>query len=68
MAPTAACEIHANIEPLGKLRVKAALELYKKTKRTSCDNPNRMLVDRWQPINRLQQKSVLGNEGETLSS
>ena len=57
--PTAACEIHANIEPLGKRREKAALELYEKTKRTSCENPNRKLVDRWQPSNRLQQKSVL---------
>ena len=58
-APTAACEIHANIEPLGKRREKAALELYEKTMRTSCDNPNRILVENWQPTNRLQQKSVL---------
>ena len=27
-APTAACEIHANVEPLDKRREKASLELY----------------------------------------
>ena len=46
-ALTAACEIHANIEPLGKHREKAALRA------------NRKLVDRWQSSNNLQQKSVL---------
>ena len=58
-APTAACEIHANVEPLGKRREKAALELYEKTKRMSCDNPNRAMVDDWEPKQRIQQKSVL---------
>ena len=53
------CFMTHYIEPLGKHRETAALELYEKTKRTSCDNPNRMLVDRWQSTNRLQQKSVL---------
>ena len=58
-APTAACEIHANVEPLGKRREKAALELFEKTKRTSCDNPTRAMVDNWEPKQRIQQKSVL---------
>ena len=62
--PTAACEIHANVEPLSKRREKAALELYEKTKRTTCDNPNRMMVDNWEPNNRIKQKSVLHNVWE----
>ena len=46
--PTAACEIHANVEPLGKRREKVALELvFEKTKSTSCDNPT--MVDNWEP-------------------
>ena len=62
--PTAACQIHANVEPLGMRREKAALELYEKTKRTSCDNPNRKMIDAWEPKNRIQQKSVLHNVWE----
>ena len=62
--PTAACQIHANVEPLGKRREKAALELYEKTKRTSCDSPNRVMIDKWEPKNRIQQKSVLHNVWE----
>ena len=58
-APTAACEIHANVEPLGKRREKAALELFEKAKRGSCDNPNKEMVDNWEPKNRIKQKSVL---------
>ena len=62
--PTAACQIHANVEPLGKGREKAALELYEKTKRTSCDSPNRVRIDKWEPKDRIQQKSVLHNVWE----
>ena len=58
-APTAACEIHANVEPLGKRMEKAALELFEKAKRGSCDNPNKEMVDNWEPKNRIKQKSVL---------
>ena len=38
---------------------KAALELNEKTKRMSCDNPNRAMADDWEPKQRIQQKSVL---------
>ena len=64
--PTAACQIHANVEPLGKRREKAALELYEKTKRTSCDSPNRVMIDKWEPKDRIQQKSVLHNVWEVI--
>ena len=58
-APTSACEIHANVESISKRRKKAALELYEKTKRTSCDNQKRIMVDKWEPKRRIHQKSVL---------
>jgi len=57
--PTAACEVHANIEPLGLRREKATLELFEKSKREEKDSPNRKLVDEWHPETRLKQKSVL---------
>ena len=57
--PTSACEVHANIEPLGLRREKATMELYEKCKREDKRNPNRKLVDEWQPQTRLKQKSVL---------
>ena len=57
--PTSACEVHADIEPLGLRREKATLELFEKCKREERNNPNRRLVDEWQPQTRLKQKSVL---------
>ena len=58
-APTAACEVHADIEPLGLRREKATIELYEKCKRELKGSPNRSLVDGWQPGTRLRQKSML---------
>ena len=57
--PTSACEVHADIEPLRLRREKATLELFEKCKREERNNPNRRLVDEWQPQTRLKQKSVL---------
>ena len=57
--PTSACEVHADIGPLGLRRGKATMELYEKCKRENTSNPNRKLVDEWQPQTRLKQKSVL---------
>ena len=45
-SPTAACEIHTNIEPLEIRRKRAALELYERSKRLERDHPNRILVDK----------------------
>ena len=59
-SPTAACEIHTNIEPLEIRRKRAALELYERSKRLEKDHPNRVLVDKWKPNQRLQHtQSVL---------
>ena len=63
-APTAACEIHASVEPLGKRREKVVVELFEKTNRTSCNNPTRVMVDYWEPKQRIQQKSFLHNVWE----
>ena len=57
--PTAACEIHANIQPLEMRRQKAALEIFERSKRLEKNHPSRMLVDNWKPLNRLKQTSVL---------
>ena len=69
-APTAACEIHANVEPLGKRREKAALELFEKAKRGSCDNPNKEMVDNWEPkigSNRNQSSIVSGKSEKNIT-
>ena len=53
-SPTAACEIHTNIEPLENRRKRAALELYERSKRLEKDHPNKILVDKWRPNPRLK--------------
>ena len=57
--PSAACEIDANIEPLEMRRKKAALEIYERSKRLETTHPNRKLVDKWKPCNRIKQQSIL---------
>ena len=44
-APTSACEIDSNVEPLELRRKKAALDLYERSKRLERNHPNRTLVD-----------------------
>ncbi|GFS01258.1 reverse transcriptase-like protein [Elysia marginata] len=51
--PTAACEIHTNIEPLGS---EYMVERYKRSDKT---HPNRQRIDTWKPTGRLKQKSVM---------
>ena len=62
--PTAACEIHANIQPLEMRRQKAALEIFERSKRLEKNHPSRMLVDNWKQLNRLKQTSVLHKVSE----
>ena len=57
--PTAACEIHTNIEPLEFRRKRAALELYERSKRLECNHPNRILVDKWKPNKRLKNTTSI---------
>ena len=66
--PTAACEILANVEPLGIRRDKSALELFERTKRKNPQHPNRKLVDTWKPKKRLKQKSILHHVTELTDS
>ena len=54
-SPTAACEIHTNIEPLESRRKRAALELYERSRRLEKDHPNRVLIEKWTPNQRLKK-------------
>ena len=56
---TAACEITANLEPLGMRREKAALETYERCKRMEKNHPAKKLVDNWKPKNRIKAQSIL---------
>lgn len=58
-SPTAACEIHTNIEPLELRRKRAALELFERSKRLERNHPNRTLVDSWQPNQRLKNTTSI---------
>ncbi|GFS09379.1 reverse transcriptase-like protein [Elysia marginata] len=57
--PTAACEIHTNIEPLGLRRDAAVMNMVERYKRSDKSHPNRQLIDTWKPTGRLKQKSVM---------
>ena len=52
--PTAACEVHTNIEPLEIRRKRAALETFERSKRLEEKHPNKILVDKWKPNQRLK--------------
>ena len=57
--PTAACEIHTNIEPLEIRRKRAALEVYERSKRLERNHPNRILVDNWTQNKRLKNTNSI---------
>ena len=57
--PTAACEIHTNIEPMQIRREAAVIETIEKYKRQDKDNPNRTIVDGKRPKQRIKKKSIL---------
>ncbi|GFR99339.1 hypothetical protein ElyMa_004526000 [Elysia marginata] len=57
--PTAACEIHTNIEPLGLQGDAAVMNRVKRYKRSDKSHPNRQLIDTWKPAGRLKQKSLM---------
>ena len=65
-SPTAACEIHTNIEPLEICRKRAALELYERSKRLEANHPNRILVDKWTPNQRLKTSNSILAEAHRL--
>ena len=57
--PTAACEIHRNVEPLRLRREAAVVECVERYKRKDKNHPNAKLVENWKPTRRLQRKSIL---------
>lgn len=57
--PTAACEIHANVEPLDLRREAAAVEMVERSRRKQPEHPTRKLDEDWTPNNRIKQKSIL---------
>ena len=58
-SPTAACEIHTNIEPFDLRRKRAALELFERSKRLEKNHPNRLLVDSWQSCQKLKNTTSI---------
>ena len=56
---TAACEIHANIEPMQNRREAAVVETIERYKRQDIGHPNRKIVDDPRPKQRIKKKSIL---------
>ena len=57
--PSAACEIHTNVEPLNIRREAAAVEMTERYRRLNLDNPNRKLTESPRPEQRLKKMSIL---------
>ena len=58
-APTAACGIDVDIEPLGLRREASVIEMVERYKRSDPEHPNRKIVEEWIEDNRIQQNSIL---------
>ncbi|GFR98677.1 retrovirus-related Pol polyprotein from type-1 retrotransposable element R1 4 [Elysia marginata] len=57
--PTAVCEIHARIEPLGLRREKATLEMYERAQRMNPLHPAELLVENWKKKDRIQYPTIM---------
>ena len=57
--PTAACEVHTNVEPMKIRREAAVMETVERMKRQDSEHPNKKIVDKYRPIQRIQKKSIL---------
>ncbi|GFS07443.1 retrovirus-related Pol polyprotein from type-1 retrotransposable element R1 4 [Elysia marginata] len=57
--PTAACEIHARIEPLGLRREKATLEMYERAQRMNPLHPAKLLVENGKKKDRIQYPTIM---------
>ena len=64
-APTAACGIDVDIEPLELRREAAVIEMVERYRREDKGHPNRKIVDEWKLDNIIQQNSVLKIEKKT---
>ena len=58
-APTTACHIDTNIEPLGLRREAAVLEMVERYKRTDETQDNAKIVNSWKSNSRIKHKSIL---------
>ena len=58
-APTAACQIDADIMPLRLRREAAVVEMVERYRRTDENHPNAKIVNSWKQNDRIQQKSIL---------
>ena len=57
--PTATCEIHTAIEPLGLRREKAALEMFERAKRMNTVHPAKQLTENWRRKDRIKHQSIM---------
>ena len=57
--PTAACEIHTNVEPMHLRRQAAVVETTERYKRLDENHPNRQLIEAPRPTQRIKKKSIL---------
>ena len=57
--PTAACEVHTNVEPLNIRREAAVIETVERMKRQDAEHPNRKIVENYKADQRIKKKSIL---------
>ena len=58
-APTAACGIDVDIDPLGLRKEASVIEMVERYKRSYPEYPNRKIVEEWSEDNRIQQNVIL---------
>ena len=57
--PTAACEVHTNVEPMKLRREAAVIETVERYKRQDKCHPNRVITNEARPVQRIRKKSIL---------
>ena len=57
--PTAACEVHTNVEPMNIRRDAAVVETVERYRRQVPNNPNRIITEKDPPIQRIKKRSIL---------
>ena len=57
--PTAACEIHTNVEPLRLRREAAVVETLERYQRQDENHPNKIILEQQRPKQRIKKKSIL---------
>ena len=57
--PTAACEVHTNVEPMKLRRDAAVIETVERYRRQDQNHPNRVITNDTRPAQRIRKKSIL---------